>query len=227
MGMLDTHSGIADALYPRTRQAVLGLFFTHPGERYLQTDVIRRLGLGSGAVQRELERLSDAEILFRVKDGRQIYFGANQKSPIFAELRGIVQKTFGLTDVLRDALARLRPSIDVAFVFGSVASGKETSASDVDLMVISNQLSLSDLLDVTSNVQRQLGREVNPTIYRPNEFREKLTQGHHFLSSVMKTPKLFVIGDEVELRRLAEKRMALSAPDAAKRDPRSGRNRRP
>ena len=221
------HSGIGDALYPLTRQAVLGLFFTHPGERFLQTDVIRRLGLGSGTVQRELERLSDAEILLRRKEGRQTYFEANQKSPIFPELRGIVQKTFGLTEVLRDALARLRPKIDIAFVYGSMASGKETSASDIDLIVISNQLSLSDLIEGISAVQRQLGREVNPTIYRPAEFREKLTQGHHFLTSVMKTPKLFVIGDESELRGLAEKRMVASAPAVAQRDPRSRRHRRP
>src|ERR1700752_652167 len=119
MGITGTRSELGDALYPRTRQEVLRLFFSHPGERFLQSDVIRRLGLGSGAVQRELERLSDAEILLRVKDGKQVYFEAFQKGPIYEELRAIVQKTFGLTDVLREALAHLRQKIDVAFVYGS------------------------------------------------------------------------------------------------------------
>src|SRR5437762_10785135 len=100
MGIRHASNAIGEALYGRTRQAVLRLFFGQPDRRFLQKEVIQRIGLGSGAVQRELGRLSRAELLVRTVEGRQTYFQANPRSPIFEELRGLVRKTFGLTYVL-------------------------------------------------------------------------------------------------------------------------------
>src|SRR3989440_6856864 len=158
MGIRHAPNAIGEALYGRTRQAVLRLFFGQPDRRFLQKEVIQRIGLGSGAVQRELERLSRAELLVRTVEGRQTYFQANPRSPMFEELRGLVRKTFGLTYVLQEALLPIADRIDLAFVFGSVANGTENSSSDVDLMVISNSVLLSDSIPGIRDAEHELTR---------------------------------------------------------------------
>ena len=233
MGIIDPIMGIkhapnptGEALYGRTRQAVLRLFFGQPDRRFLQKEVIQRIGLGSGAVQRELERLSKAEIVVRTVEGRQTYFQANPRNPIFEELRGLVRKSFGLTHVLQEALAPLRDRIDLAFIFGSVATGSERSSSDVDLMVISDSVSLSDLIPGIRYAEHELGREVNPSLYKRDEFHRRIAEGHHFLANVVNGRKLFLIGDEHELARVGEVRMAEGAQDDPKRDRRTPSRRR-
>lgn len=206
-------SAIGEALYGQTRQGVLRLFFGQPDRRFLQKEVIERIGLGSGTVQRELERLSKAEILVRTTEGRQNYYQANPRSPVFEELRGLVRKTFGATRVLQEALAPIAKRIDIAFIFGSVASGAENSESDLDLMVVAKDVSLSDLIPAVRQAERELGREVNPSLYTPKEFSRRLGERQNFLSTVVEGPKLFLIGDEHELGRLAKKRLAEAAQD--------------
>lgn len=218
MGIKPPSNSIGEALYGRTRQAVLRLFFGRPDQRFLQKEVIQQIGLGSGTVQRELERLSRAEILVRSVEGRQTYFQANPRNPVFEELRGLVRKTFGLTNVLRQALAPIASRIDLAFVFGSVASGTEKASSDVDLMVVSDDISLSDLIPAIREAEQVLGREVNPSLYREEEFRRKLAEGHNFLANVAEGQKLFVVGDEDEFGRLAEVRLDEGAQTESKRD---------
>ncbi len=218
MGIEDIRSKAGDALYPRTRQAVLRLFFTRPDRRFLQKEVITQLGLGSGAVQRELDRMWKAHILERSVEGRQTYFQANASSPIFEELRGLIRKTFGVVHVLREALRPLAGRIDLAFIFGSLASGTEKSASDVDLLVVSDEITLSDLIPAIRPVEQELGREVNPSLYSTKEFRRKLTEGRNFLMSVVKGPKAFLIGSDHELGKLAEVRLAEGAQDEPRRD---------
>ena len=213
MGRTKTASAIGEALYGQTRQAVLRLFFGQPDRRFLQKEVIGRIGLGSGTVQRELERLSKAEILVRTAEGRQSYYQANHRSPVFEELRGLVRKTFGATQVLQEALAPIANRIEVAFIFGSVASGEEKSESDLDFMVVANDVSLSDLIPAIRQSERVLGREVNPSLYTPTEFSRRLGEHHNFLSTVVEGPKLFLIGGIRELSRLAKKRLVESAPD--------------
>lgn len=225
MGIEEMLSSPGDALYPRTRQAVLRLFFTHPDRRFLQKEVIAQLGLGSGAVQRELDRLWRAHILERSVDGRQTYFQANAASPIFKELRGLVRKTFGVAHVLGEALQPIAHRIELAFVFGSVAKGTDKSASDVDLLVVSDGLTLSDLIPAIRPTEEELGREVNPSLYSTKEFRRKLAEGHNFLTSVVEGPKTFLIGGESELRRLAEIRLAESPQNQPRRDRRTRRHR--
>lgn len=216
MGINDIVSNAGDALYPRTRQAVLRLFFTRPDQRFLQKEVIAQLGLGSGAVQRELDRLSRAQILERTVDGRQTYFQVNAASPIFEELRGLVRKTFGVAQLLAKALEGIAPRIKLAFLFGSVAKGTEKSESDVDLLVVSDDITLSDLIPAIRPAEEELGREVNPSMYSAKEFRRKLAEGHNFLTSVVQEPKAFLVGGERELRELAEVRVAQSAQDESR-----------
>jgi predicted nucleotidyltransferase len=217
---------IGASLFGATRQAVLSLFFSHPDQRYYQRQVIRMIGLGSGAVQRDLEHLTSAGVLTRTIDGRQIYYQSNPKSPVFNELRGLIRKTFGIAEVLRSGLATVRPQIRVAFVYGSVATGSETSASDIDLMIVGDDISLEMVVSALVDTQAALGREVNPSVYSAEDFCRKLAHWHHFLSNVLQGPKLFIIGDESELEGLAKKRVAKRAQDKPRRNQRSLRHRR-
>ena len=195
---------ISPSLFGKTRQALLALLYTRPDEEHLQESLIQLAGLGRGAVQRELEFLARAGVVRRVVRGRQVYFRANADSPIFAELRGLVVKTVGAADVLRGALAPLQGRIRVAFVYGSVAAGAERRGSDVDVMVI-GEASFAEVSWALAGAQKTLGREVNPSVYAPADFRAKVAAKHHFLSSVLKGEKLFLIGDDRELARLAKK----------------------
>ncbi len=212
---------IGAALFGATRQAVLRLLFSHTDQRFYQRQIIRACRLGSGTVQRELDQLVDAGILTRTVEGRQTYFQTSRQCPVFEELRGLIRKTFGVAQVLQSGLAALTGRIQLAFIYGSMASGSETTGSDVDVMVVGEQVSMHDVVSALAEAQRDLQREVNPSVYRTEEFCRKLAQGQHFLSSVVSGPKLFLIGDENELARLAQIRMAQGAQDE------SAGNRRP
>jgi len=160
-----------------------------------------------GGIQRELDRLTKAGILRRTVRGSQVYFQANADCPIFEELKALVVKTVGAADVLRAALAPLGDRIQVAFVFGSMARAEQREASDVDLLVVGN-VEFSEVVAALAGAQAKLRRDVNPTVYSPEEFSAKVCAGHHFLRGVLKQEKIFLIGDDRDLARLAEKRLA-------------------
>lgn len=191
------------SLFGKTRQALLAQLYGRADEEHLQENLIKLAGLGRGSVQRELEFLTQAAVVRRMVRGRQVYFQANADCPIFDELRGLVVKTVGVADALRSALASFADRIRVAFVYGSVAKGAERSASDVDVMIIGDA-SFADVSAALSPAQKVIGREVNPSVYSPADFRVKLAAKHHFLGSVMKEKKIFLVGDARELARLAK-----------------------
>ncbi len=196
-------AGPGEVLFGVARRRILALLFGHSDEAYHLRQVVRETGLSPGGVHRELGQLSEAGIVTRRQQGRQVYFQANSASPIFSELKSLIVKTAGVTDVLREALAPIAADIDVAFVYGSVARGEERRASDVDLLVV-GQASFAALSQALAPAQRRLGREVNPAVYTPGEFRQKLADGHHFLRSVTGREKLFLFGNEHDLRRLGK-----------------------
>ncbi len=196
-------AGPGEVLFGVARRRVLALLFGHADEAYHLRQVVRETGLSAGGVHRELGQLAEAGIVTRRQQGRQVYFQANAASPIFAELKSLIVKTAGVADVLREALAPLAASISVAFVYGSVARGEERRASDVDLLVVGDA-SFAAVTQALAPAQRRLGREVNPTVYEPGEFRQKLAAGHHFLRSVTAREKLFLFGNEHDLRRLGK-----------------------
>jgi predicted nucleotidyltransferase len=193
------HIGLAEALFSKTQRQVLGLLFGNPDRSYYAKEVVRLAGVGIGTVQRELEKLSGAGLLSVRKVGNQKHYQADRQSPIFEELRGIVLKTFGVGDVLRLAMAEFAGQIKVAFVYGSVAKGTDKAHSDIDVMIISEELSYDRLFSALSPVESQLGRTVNPTLYKPSEFREKLAADSSFLSRVMEQPKIYLIGTDNDL----------------------------
>ncbi len=223
---VSSKSPLGETLFGQTRQRILALLFGRPDERFYQRRMIQAVGLGSGAVQRDLERLSRSGILTRTVEGRQVYFQANRQCPIFADLQSIVRKTFGAAQAIKEALESIADRIRVAFVFGSVAAGTETSASDVDVMVVGDNLSLTDVVSAIAGAQREIGREINPSVYPTDEFCRKLAEGQHFVSSVVAGRKIFLIGEERELTILAQIRVAQGAQNKPARNRRSVRRSR-
>ena len=192
----------ADALFTKTQQRVLSLLFGQSQRSFYANELIGLAQSGSGAVQRELARLEAASLVVVHRIGNQKHYQANRSAPIFEELRGIVLKTFGVTDVLRDALTPLQPLIEVAFIYGSLAKGLEHAGSDVDVMVVGRVPSNALLLESLMPVQAQLGRAVNPTLYTPDEFTQRVRAGKSFMQRVIEQPKIFIMGSEHDIVRL-------------------------
>ena len=189
-------------LFDKTRRNLLALLFTHADQAYYLRELARQTGSGMGAVQREVRKLSEAGILRREVRGRQVYYQANPDCPVFAELKGLVVKTLGVADVLRAALRPLSGRVRVALVYGSFARGREKSGSDVDLMVV-GEAGFAEVVAALSPAQEALGREINPSVYPVAEFRAKVAAGHYFLKRVLQGPRVWVVGSESELARLA------------------------
>jgi len=193
---------LAETLWPKARRRILGLLLANPDQEWHLRDIARQTELAPATVQREVTSLHEVGVLTRRRDGHQVKYGAERSCPIFPELRGIVLKTVGLADVLREALQPLRERIDIAFVFGSLAKGEATSGSDVDLMVIGG-ISLRDLVPVLQAAERTLSREINPVTMSAKEFSKRIAQEEHFVTSVLRDPRIYLIGDDDELERLA------------------------
>jgi predicted nucleotidyltransferase len=186
---------------------VLGWLFGHPEERFYLRQIVRESGSAQGAVQRELQKLTEAGILRRTVEGRHVFFQANRESPIFPELHMLLLKTAGIVDVVREALAPLADRIRAAFVFGSAARGELRRDSDVDVLVVGDVL-FPVVADALASAQARLGRDVNPTVYPPAEFRKKLRASHHFLTTVLQEPLLFAVGGPDVLARLGAEGVA-------------------
>lgn len=186
---------VSDALFGKVRQRVLALLVGHADRSFYQQDVVRAIGTGLGAVQRELENLVEAGLVLRSRDGNRVYYQANRAAPVFPELRGLMLKTAGLAEVLREALSPLKDRLESAFVFGSLAVGVERPDSDVDLMLIGD-VSLREVVAALSKAQEALGREINPIVYSPQEVSERLSRAEGFISRVMAGPRLMLLGGE-------------------------------
>lgn len=200
MGMKSkTSSGIGDALFTKTQRQVLGLLFGNCEKTYYINEIVRIADVGIGTVQRELERLTSAGLLTVRKIGNQKHYQANPGSPIFRELRGIVLKTFGVADELRRALAPLSAKIVVAFVYGSLVRGADTASSDIDVMVISNELGYPEVIMAFAGAEEKLGRPINPTLYSPVEILRKLGEDQSFLKRVTEQEKIFLVGSEDDI----------------------------
>jgi predicted nucleotidyltransferase len=169
-------------------------------------EIERSIGMGRGAVQRELENLVNIGLIVRRKQGNQVYYQANPQSPIFAELKSVMVKTSGVANVLREALKPFQGQIETAFIYGSFAKGTENADSDVDVLVIGD-LPFSEVVDALASAQEVIEREVNPSVYPVDEFISKVSAGNHFVTSSIGEPKIFLIGDGDVFERLVEKRL--------------------
>ncbi len=194
---------LSEIIFGKTRQAVLSLLYGHADESFYLRQIVRVAGGGMGAVQRQVNSLVDAGLVIRINKGRQIYYQANDSSPIFRELKSIIIKTAGIADILKIALTPLAQDITCAFIYGSVARGTEKANSDLDLFII-GRITFSDVVAALNKAQETLGREINPTVYPASEFREKLAKKNHFIKSIMAEEKIYLIGDGHELKKLAD-----------------------
>ncbi|HLS51668.1 MAG TPA: nucleotidyltransferase domain-containing protein [Burkholderiaceae bacterium] len=182
--------GIADALFTKAQQKVLTILFGQPDKSYYLNEIVRLADIGRGAVSRELARLTEAGLLTRRKKGNQVHYQVNPNLPIKDELISIVRKTFGVKAILEDALLPLQPHLQEAFVYGSVASGKAHAESDIDLMLVGNKLSYSAVIELLDGAEHTLQRKINPTIYTPEEYANRLKKGQSFLTKVVDRDRL-------------------------------------
>lgn len=199
MGINDV--SLSEALFTKVQQRVLAVLFGHSDRPFYGNEIIRLAGVGVGAVTRELDKLVKSGLVTVSRTGNQKHYQANQQSPIFTELRGIVLKTFGVADVLKLALLPFANKIQVAFIYGSVAKGQDTAKSDIDLMIVSDNLAYPDLFSVLHDAEKQLGRPVNPTIYTQEELNKRLIAGNDFINRVLDQSKIFIMGTDDDIRQ--------------------------
>ena len=184
---------LADILSSRVREAIFQLLFGQKARELHLRELARQSGFSLGTVRQELQKLLRLGLVRDRRDGNRLYYRANTEHPLYPEIRNLVLKTAGLLETFKKALDR--EAVRVAFIFGSLANNREKGSSDVDLMVI-GAVSLRDLSGWLSGVTEQIGREINPHTMSVEEFQRRKKKGDHFLSNVLESPKLFIVGSE-------------------------------
>jgi predicted nucleotidyltransferase len=198
---------LIDFMFSRYRRQVLAVLFLHADEQFHVRQLERLTGISAGSLHRELRAMADAGLLRREQQGNQVLYQVNRACSIYEELASIFRKTVGLAFVIRDALLPISAQIDTAFVFGSMASGRQHAGSDLDIFVLGD-VELFDVVKALSPVQEQLRVETNPVAMQTAKFRDQLKAHDRFAQRVFDEQKIFVIGDGDEFRKLVEVRPA-------------------
>lgn len=201
-----------DLMFGAYRRRLLATLLLRPGERFHIRELARMTGISAGSIHRELKTMATSGLLLRERAGNQVLYQANQSCPIYPELSTIFRKTTGLAMLLHKALEPLAGRIDCAFVFGSMASGDEVPSSDVDVIVLGD-VTLMEIVKTLSSVNAALGREINPVAMTVNKFADQYLKQDRFAVRVLDEPKIIVMGQEDELRKLIEDRAAGGAHD--------------
>jgi predicted nucleotidyltransferase len=191
-----------DVLFPKTRRELLAATFGQPERWWYLSELAEHLNTTPSSLQRELKSLVTSGILRHRRDGKRTYFQVEKELPIFDELRAIFMKTLGITDALKNVLAKFGDRIRCAFIYGSVARHEERALSDVDMIVIGS-VGLSDLSPLLRVLEKKFKREFNAKCYSPEEFRQKVEDHNHFVLNVLKKEKVFLWGDKDELESIA------------------------
>jgi len=201
MGRIELEAiSLSNALFSKVQQRVLALIFGQPERSFYTSEIMRRVRSGTGAVERELSRLQRSGLVSVERIGNQKHYRANRESPIFEELQSLVVKTVGVAEPLRKSLTPYADKIKAAFIFGSVAKGTDTAESDIDLMVIGDELSYSELYTALQNVESALHRKVSPKFLAPKEWQRKALDKSSFVGKISALPKIFILGSEKDLR---------------------------
>ena len=194
-----SHAGLVAALFTPVQARVLGLLFGQPERRYQSAELIRLAQGGTGAVHRQLARLADAGLVTVTRSGNQKHYQARRDSPVFHELHGLVVKTVGLVEPVRQALWDLRREIRAAFIYGSVAKGTDRATSDIDLMVISDALDYTALYAALAQAEAALGRRINPTVVTRRDWKRKRASADSFVKRISAARRVFVFGSDDDL----------------------------
>ncbi|BEO83158.1 MULTISPECIES: nucleotidyltransferase domain-containing protein [Serratia] len=189
------HDPMLELLFSEYRRKVLSLLFIEAGQAFHVREIARRTATQAGTLHKELSRLAEGGILLRQRQGNQICYQANADCLIFPELAAIFRKTCGPAARLRQVLTGFGEDIERAFIFGSVASGKATAASDIDVLIV-GKLSFTDVIQAVYPLQATLGREINPKLYSPEEWRAALAENSAFIQDIMQKPQLWIAGDK-------------------------------
>jgi predicted nucleotidyltransferase len=195
----DQALSMVDALFTKTQQSVLALLYGQAEKSFYTNEIIRKSGRGSGAVQRELSRLVRSGLATVTRIGAQNHYLANTDAPIYEELCSIVRKTVGLVEPMQHALQPLADHIELAFVFGSVARQQDSAFSDIDLLIVGDDLTYADVYPALEPLSQTLGRSIQPTIYSSSDLQNRIASDTVFVRRVLEQPKLWIIGQESEL----------------------------
>jgi predicted nucleotidyltransferase len=191
--------GLASALFSSVQRRLLALIFMHPDKSFYTRQIVKALHSGTGAVGRELAKLEQSGLVSVERIGNQKHYRANRDAPIFHELQSIVRKTVGLHDPLKVSLAPFSNRIKAAFVYGSVARGTDTARSDIDLMVIGDDLTYSDIFPALQDAEKTLARPINPNIIDTAGWKKRLLDRDAFVTKISGEPKIFIVGLEEDL----------------------------
>ncbi len=194
--MINLNSTIGEALFTKTQQRVFGLLYGQTNKSFYLNEIVRIADMGKGTVRRELEKLCHAGLLTVTKQGNQNHYQANSNNPIFSELVSIVKKTFGVLGVVKSSLGHLLNHIDYAFIYGSIAKGNEHVNSDIDLLLVAENLSYTVLMEVLEQAEKRLGRAINPTIYSKDELLTRLKNKQGFVTRIISNDILWIKGEE-------------------------------
>jgi predicted nucleotidyltransferase len=193
---------LLDLLFGTYRQRALTQLLLHPDSSYHVRELARLTGTTPGTLHKELTRLAGSGLLLREQQGNQVRYRANRECPVFTELAGLFRKTSGAVSVLADALNTLNVAPRLALIFGSLARGDENVRSDVDLLLI-GRCTFGEAIKALHPAQETLQREINPVIYSTAEFKRRIADRDAFVSNILVNPRLFVIGNEHDLGKLA------------------------
>lgn len=196
--MTSGNLSIAEALFGKAQRAVLALLFGQPDRAFYMREVVTAAGTGASQVQKELENLTRAGLVVREPRGNQVWFRANPESPVYPEIKSLVAKTFGIADVLREALQPFARKVVAVFIYGSVARGEHDASSDVDLLVVGD-IAPSRLAPMQLEVGRILGRRISIVVYDAAELRKHIAEREHFIENLMKQPRIWLLGTETDL----------------------------
>jgi predicted nucleotidyltransferase len=197
-------NSIGNVLFTKTQQKVLGLLFGKPDQSFYLNEITKLSQMGRGTIKRELERMEAAGIVVKKRIGNQNHYQANSECPVYSELMGIARKTFGVADVIKTALNSILDEVAFAFIYGSVAKGEDTAKSDIDLLIVSNELTYSEVMERLLDSETSIGRPINPTIYNVDQIEKKLKQDNAFVSRVMEQPKIWIKEDEDVYRTIRQ-----------------------
>ncbi len=183
---------IASALFTKTQQQILALLYGQADSSFYLNEIVRLTDVGKGAIARDLKKMTEAGLLRTHRQGNQTHYQANPDNPIYEELRTITRKTFGVVEVVHQALISLHPHIHFAFIYGSIAKGTDHAASDVDVFIVGDDLSYSEVMEALEPAENQINRAINPTIFTQSEFTQRESAQNHFIIQVMAGPKLWL-----------------------------------
>jgi len=189
---------LGTALFGKGRRNILGVLFTNPAHAFYLREIMALTGGGSGQVQREMNNLHAAGLVLKDKRGLQVFYRANAEASVFDDLRNLVTRTFGVSDVVADMLKPFAANITAAFIYGSVAKRSDTANSDVDVLIV-GRVRLSDFAERLSQAEQRLRRSISPVIYSRKDFVEKSKSRNHFLTAVLAGPKIHLVGDQRKL----------------------------